>query len=93
MSLSKCEVRKLSANIRTSAVVVVRLLLYNRTTHYHSERGRSAETISAPRSVPLHTHPNPAACSAAAAQLIRLLFVLLVSVALLMARGRSENSR
>jgi hypothetical protein len=55
MSPSKCEVRKLSANIRTSAVVVVRLLLYNRTTHYHSERGRSAETISAPRSVPLHT--------------------------------------
>jgi hypothetical protein len=49
MSRSKCEVRKLSANIRTSAVVVVRLLLYNRTTHYHSERGRSAETISAPR--------------------------------------------
>jgi hypothetical protein len=57
---SKCEVRKLSANIRTSAVVVVRLLLYNRTTHYHFERGPSAETISAPTKgiEPLGHHPT-----------------------------------
>jgi hypothetical protein len=50
MSLSKCEVRKLSANIRTSAVVVVRYILLYRTSHYHSGHGRGAETISAPRS-------------------------------------------
>ncbi len=71
MCPSKCEVRKLSASIRTSAVVVVRLLLYNRTTHYHFERGRSAETISAPTSVSLCTHCL-VAHSAASARLNRM---------------------
>jgi hypothetical protein len=73
MSLSKCEVRKLSANIRASLVVVVRLLLYNRTTHQCSDRGRSAETISAPRKgIEPSAGSPPAAATycAAAAQFI-----------------------
>jgi hypothetical protein len=48
MRLSECEVRKLSADIRTSAVVVVRLLYINAPPHHHLASAGGAEIVSAP---------------------------------------------
>ena len=48
MRLSKCEVRKLSADFRTGAAAVVRLLYINAPPNHHLASAGGAEIVSAP---------------------------------------------